>query len=239
MILIITLIISFVICIIFIAVFIIMFFKIKNKYHHQYSKHDFSKDEMIAMKLLAGNFNQIYSTSGEVANVIDKYILSYNKRKCYLICNYVKKYNNISMKVLTYNEKEKLKSVYDINETGQSTYSSVIKLPSNTKYVNIFINNVDNVSVDETERTKDYKKLIKIETYALFFGLFPIAYLIINMISGNLRNDYFKNIGVVITLFSNVLICIINYIIISRLFVRTNSVDIGDCYKWKITFTNE
>ncbi len=220
-------IISFAACMILVALFI----TIKIRFFHNFTKRRLIKDKLLEKKWLAGNYNLIFNTSGEVSHVINKYIITYDKKKCYLICNYTKQFYNVSMKVFAYNKQQQLIRVIEVNETGMSSHSSVINLPSNCKYVNIMINSVNNLPIKETNEIKAYKKLIKIETLALFFGLLFTACITINVITADLVDDYIKSIGMLITLVPNILICTINYIIISRLFILKKSADLGDYCK--------
>ena len=218
-------IISLILCIILIAVFN------KMKRHHPMNsiQHTFKKDKVINKKWLSWgayipktSINRVFITSGELADIIDQYIISHEKRKCSLICKYVKKFNDVSMKVFVYDKNQKLIGVYRIKESGQLSHSSIINLPFKCGYVNIVIDGVDDLNGNGLEKVikniKDYKKLLIIETYALFFGLLPIPYITLEVIGVNIA--YFSTLGVIISIISVAMICLINYLVILRLWKK-------------------
>lgn len=223
-------IISLIISILFIVQFIYFQNKINNKYHHKYNKHTFVRDVLLDKKTIDYVQNYVFSTNEDISETINKYVLSYKKKQTYLICNFSKQLKYISMTVYAYNENEKLIGVYGINELVNSEYSSLIKLPSKTKYVNIKIKRTDIVLSQESEKITDYKKLIKIETVALFFGIFPISYYLARILGFNLYDQYLMFVGFFIALITSFILCIINYIVINKLLFKTNSVKVGEYF---------
>lgn len=211
-------IVSLVLCLITIVLLIFKVLNIKKKYSVD-SLHTFVEDKLIREKVLAKSNNKMFATTGKSSEVVDRYILSYEKRKCMLLCNYVKEYNDVMMKVLAYDENEKLIGVYKVKEHGHLNHSSIINLPAKCMYVNIVIDEDVNYdgSIILNKKFKDYKIVVQIETLALFFGLIFAAYITADIIGGNILYDYFSTQGLFISIISITLVCLINYIVILKL----------------------
>lgn len=212
-------IISFTSSIIFILIFILVCLHIKKRNYYQILEHSFNNDVISKETWLSKSFNRIFMTSGEVADYIDQYIISYTKKRNYLICHYTKPIHNITFKVLLYNAHTDLIRVYIIKEDGDLSHSSLIKLPISCQYVNIIIDSVDGMkrnSVMEKERIHKYHTLLKIETIALFCGLYPIFHLIKMMFYKDVDMEVFDMINIVGVVFI-VIVCFINYKVIYKL----------------------
>ena len=224
-------IISFIVCAILVVIFVIILWIMKRRFYRIKSENVFVKDDMISEKTLAKKINRLFQPSEKITDVINKYVISFTNQKCFLVCKYDRIFSSVSMKVFSYNEKEELIQVYDIIETGHLSHSSLISLPEGCMYVNIVINGVDDIFTGERKNVGYYKALIGIETLALFFGLFFIAYILFLLIVGNSVDAKLKSSGLLLSFIPNIIICFFNYNLILRSFFIKRFVDLGRFYK--------
>src|SRR5690554_3038044 len=100
------------------------------------------------------SFNRIFTATDNLSEIIDKYIISYEKKNCFLVCKYVKQFTSIAMKIYTYDGNKELISVFNIKELGELISSSKIKLPINTMYINLVVNCIDGKKLIDPEEEK-------------------------------------------------------------------------------------
>ncbi len=194
---------------------------LKNKYYHA-----FEEDELFKREKQTNSRNAIYFTSGETKNYIRKYVLCKTAYDSYLVCNYVKKFQDITYFVVEYSAKKKVISAHKVTESDTSDTSKVIALSRRCAYVNVFIGEVDGVRINSDVVRP--LSLTRIRIYALitsvltFLGLFIARQVVLEIIGMQTMKPYLTSYFNYIAVGASFLLCLIGYFITVKAFRRKN-----------------
>ena len=118
---------------------------LKNRYAHR-----ITNDVLFKAYKDDYGYNDIYATTGETRNFINRYVLRTNHSTKTLICNYTKYFNEISYHVVCLDKNCKPIKVFNAHESNVKTKTSVIYLlPSNCVMVNVVIQSAEGVSYND------------------------------------------------------------------------------------------
>ena len=116
---------------------------LKNRYYH-----DYTQDELLKQVKTANSKNSIYFTSGETKNFIKKYVICKTLYDKYLVCNYAKKFEEISYFVIQYSSLKRVIGVINVTHRDTGDASKVIALKKGCAYVNVVIGAADGLTVN-------------------------------------------------------------------------------------------
>ena len=185
---------------------------LKNGYYHEYTR-----DELLKNVKAANSKNSIYFTSGETKSFIKKYVICKTLYDKYLVCNYVRSFEEISYFVVQYSRFRRVIGVINVthNDTGDS--SRVIALKKNCAYVNVVIGTADGICVNSNVIRP--LPMVKVRIHAalkslmLFTFLFAVRHAALEVFGGvytKLFLENFLNYGLIAGSF---LIALISYFI--------------------------
>lgn len=116
---------------------------LKNGYYHEYTQ-----DELLKKVKAANSKNSIYFTSGETKNFIKKYVICKTLYDKYLVCNYVRSFQDISYFVVQYSAFKRVIGVINVTHRDTGDSSKVIALKKRCAYVNVVIGSADGITVN-------------------------------------------------------------------------------------------
>ena len=123
---------------------VLIVFRFRKNYYYV----AFSKDTLLKTTDDMGIKNHIYSTHGQTAEYIKKYIIRKSVHDDSLVCNFTRGYDEIQYYVIQYNKREKPINVKHIIENNTNHSSKIIVLKKNCMYVNIVIKRVDGLDIN-------------------------------------------------------------------------------------------
>ena len=118
----------------------------KNRYYHSYISDDLIKNEPDG----SAN-NLIFDVNSDTRKYIKRYIIRKSIYETSVICNYNKEYKDIAYYVTSFNSSFKPIDIVRVRENNTLTSSRIIKVSKNTKYVNIWVSEVDNTVLNTNE----------------------------------------------------------------------------------------
>ncbi len=195
---------------------------LKNKYYHNYTA-----DELIKKKKTANSANDIYFTSGETRNFIRKYAVCKSAFERYLVCNFVRKFKHITYYVIQYSRGKRVISVQRVTESHTGTSSKVVALKKRCAHVNVVIGEADGAVINsEVIRPIAVYKLrlyAFLKSAAIFFGLFVVRHLIIELLGGNYTQQYLAHFLNYAALGGSFLFSVLIYFVTVLCFRRKNA----------------
>lgn len=214
------LILFFVISLCLIALLIRIQIKSRKHYSLVSKTKKYEPDKLLSERNNDGSFERIYEVSGSAQEVIDKYQITKKDNNTNLIFNLKKQVNGLCYKVFVYNKNNNLIDILLVTEEGHLKQSSVIKLGIAAYLINIEIEdrfkNKDDFNNWKKRRKFAKKQISFICSYALFFFVFPICYLLMSYISRNQVVPYFNTSNIIMILSWLIVICVFNFILIYR-----------------------
>lgn len=165
---------------------------LKNKFYY-----DFHKDELLKTVKTANSKNSIYLTTGETAKFIKKYVVCKTFYEKYLICNFTKRFKEISFFVVQYNHRRRAFKVLKITQRGTSEASKVIALSKKCSYVNIVIGSADgrdiNFNAIRPLAMSRVRLHAAIKAFMLFLSLFVMRQAILELFAGAYMMQYLNS----------------------------------------------
>ena len=147
----------------------------KNTYLFEFEMDDISK-EAFKSNTLTG-INTVFFTKANEAPYIKKYVISKNKTFTMLVCNYARKFSYISYFVFCYDRNHRLIDVIKVHEKNTTTTSKIVGLHYRTKFVNIVVGTVEDLTINsQIIRPMDRHA---IRTAAFLTGLSIFTFLIV------------------------------------------------------------
>lgn len=181
-----------------------------RKYKHQ---------ELLDEQPLVGNLNKIFENTLNSNEMIDRYILSFEEKKTFLLCHFNQsEERNGLLEVCCYNDRKQLIYVHLVNDLTVFKASNLMELPSGTSFVNMYLHEDQSKVADYHDiykkRHKTYHVAAIYESIALLFLLIPLGYFMLVSLSGTnfhiFQNLPTLSIGFGLMIFA----CLINYLII-------------------------
>lgn len=194
----------------------------KNKYYFE-----FSEDELMRTNKTANSDNAIYLTSGETKKAVKKYVICQTAYDKFLVCNYAKKFKEITYFVVEYSAQKKVLSVKKVTERGTSDTSKVIALDRRCAYVNIIVGSVDEKEINTSVIRP--LSLSKIRLYALlksatmFFGLFVLRHFVVEIAGGAFAKGYLCDLMNYIAVAATFVFAVASYFITVKCFRKKNA----------------
>ena len=150
---------------------------LKNKYYHIYTE-----DELLKSNKLTNGKNSVYFTSGETRNFISKYAICKTEFDRYLVCQFVKKFDEIRYFVIEYSSHKRILAVHQIEEYSTALNSKIVTLGRRCAYVNVVIGKANDEEINcdvirplSRKRIRIYALLNSFTLFALLFALRHIA----------------------------------------------------------------
>ena len=178
----------------FIAGILILLIKkfLKNKYYHVYTA-----DELVKSSKLSNGKNSVYFTSGEARDYINKYAICKTEFDRYLVCQFVKKFDEIRYFVLEYSSHGRVIAVQQIEEYNTGLNSKIITLHRRCAYVNVVIGKVDDMDINTDVIRPLSRKNIRIyalvKSLTLFAFLFVVRHIALEIFCKDLLGMYLKD----------------------------------------------
>ncbi len=194
---------------------------LKNKYYHP-----FVEDELLKQEKKTNSRNSIYFTSGETKNYIRKYVICKTAYDTYLVCNYAKKFKEITYFVVEYSTGKKVISTRKVTELSTRETSKVIALSRRCAYVNVIIGEADGTVINSDVIRP--LSLTRIRIYAflkntlVFLGLFIVRHVILEIVGMQYMQPYLTSFFNYIAVGASFLLCLIGYFITVKSFRRKN-----------------
>ncbi|MCI8488473.1 hypothetical protein [Pumilibacter intestinalis] len=168
---------------------------LKNVYYH-----NFEEDELIKNEQTGNSYNSIYFTSGETRKYIKKYVICKTLYDKFLVCNFARRFKNITYYVMQYSRGKRPVSVLKIDQYSTSGDSSkIITLSRRCAYVNVVVGTVDdkviNTDVIRPLAVAKIRLYSLVKSLMLFCGLFAVRHAIVEIIAGeSFSKQYFDNL---------------------------------------------
>ena len=165
---------------------------LKNKYYQEYRE-----DELFRSVKTSNSKNSIYLTSGETAKFIKKYVICKTVYERFLVCNFTRRFEEISFFVVQYNKRKKAIGALRITQRDTKDASGVIALDKGCHYVNIVI-----AKAEETEINANVIRPLAmsrvhlhaaIKGFLLFLSLFVIRHAVLELFGGIYTLQYLEN----------------------------------------------
>lgn len=166
---------------------------LKNKFYH-----DFQRDELLRQVKTSNSRNFIYLTTGETAKFIKKYVICKTVYEKYLICNFTKKFKEISFFVVQYTAHKRVKKVLKVTQRDTAEASRVIALSAACRYVNIVIAGADgkeiNFNVIRPLAMSRVRMHAAIKAFMLFLAMFVVRHALIELFGGIYTLQYLDSV---------------------------------------------
>lgn len=148
----------------------------------------FEEDELMKTTKSVNTYNSIYLTSGDTKKYVKKYVVCKTAFDKYVVCNFTRKFQEITYFVVAYSKNKRVLRVYRVTEAYTGDTSKVVAVPKRCAYVNIVIGAVDGVEINANviRPISLYKIRLYsfLSSFALFLGLFIVRHLLIEIIGG-------------------------------------------------------
>lgn len=195
---------------------------LKNKFYH-----DFHEDELLKKVKTSNSKNSLYLTTGETAKFVKKYVICKTVYEKYLICNFTKKFEEISFFVVQYNRRKRAVQVLKITQRGTDDASRVIALSKKCQYVNIVICKADGNEINNNAIRPLAMSRVRIHAaikgFMLFLSLFVVRHAAIELFGGIYTLQYLENYLNYAIIGGSFILCVIYYFIDVLCFRRRNS----------------
>jgi hypothetical protein len=204
--------------------------EIKLSFLETLNQRRYEKHRLVEKKSHAGFVNLIYLNDSITQTLIDKYIITFENRTPYLICNFTKQMKRDGfLEICCYNKDHELIEVLIMKDLGKLIEENYIPLREESLFINFVyhedITLVPNYAEVLKDRYLDYLSIAKQESFALFFLLVPVGYFILEGMTGaNVFN--FRNTGTfLIGMMLMFVICLINFNIMKSWIRRSSGVE--------------
>ncbi len=195
---------------------------LKNKFYH-----DFREDELLKTVKTANSQNSIYLTSGETAKFVKKYVVCKTVYEKYLVCNFTKKFEEISFFVVQYNKRKRAVQVLKVTQRGTEDTSRVIALSKKCRYVNIIISKADGIDINLNAIRPLAMSRVKIhaaiKAFMLFLSLFVMRHAIVELFGGEYTLQYLANYLNYVAIGGSFILSVIYFFVDVLCFRRKNS----------------
>lgn len=195
---------------------------LKNRYYHEYTE-----DELLKKEKTANSKNSIYFTSGETKKFIKKYVVCKTLYDKYLVCNFVKSFEEITFFVVQYSCLKKVIGVLNVTQRNTGDSSKVIALKRRCKYVNVVVGTADGVTVNSNVIRPIPMAKVRIhailKSLTMFAFLFAVRHAAVELFGGIYTKqflDNFYNYGIIALSF---LLSVLSYLITALCFRRKNA----------------
>ena len=154
---------------------------------------EYRPNKLMIVNEIAKYQNEVYENMNEASNhILDTLMISQKKGQSYLVCNFYKPLEvGHIIGIRTYNANEKLLKTLYVEYDQSIEKTSFIKLPEETKFVNVDIhdnyNQLDKLINFHKRKLKAYRKAALHISIALFFLFIPLGYI---MLSSLTRNEF-------------------------------------------------
>lgn len=156
---------------------------LKNKFYY-----DFHNDELLKTVKTSNSKNSIYLTTGETSKFVKKYVICKTVYEKFLICNFARKFREISFFVVQYNRNKRAIRVLKITQRDTGEASKVIALSKKCHYVNIVIGSVNgrdiNFNAIRPLAMSRVRLHAAIKAFMLFLSLFVIRHAVLELFGG-------------------------------------------------------
>ena len=216
-----------VLCVVSAALFIVglgilLFTRLlKNKFYHVYTA-----DELLKKNKITNGKNTVYFTSGETKQYINKYAICKTEFDRYLVCKFVKKFEEIRYFVLEYSSHGRVIAVQQIDEYNTALNSKIITLHKRCAKVNVVIGKADDVEINTDVIRPLSRKRIRIyaliKSFTLFAFLFAARHFILEVFCGDLLGLYLNDALNYITIGASFVCGLLSYLVTVLCFRRKN-----------------
>lgn len=165
---------------------------LKNKFYHE-----FHEDELLKIVKTSNSKNSIYLTTGETSKFVKKYVICKTLYERFLICNFAKKFDEISFFVVQYGKRKRPLQVLKITQRGTADASRIIALSKKCRFVNIVIskadgNDINNNAIRPLAMTR-VRIHAAIKAFMLFLSLFVVRHAIVELFGGIYTIEYLES----------------------------------------------
>lgn len=195
---------------------------LKNRFYH-----DFHEDELLKTVKASNSKNSIYLTTGETSKFVKKYVICKTVYERYLVCNFAKKFEEISFFVVQYNKRKRAVQVLKVTQRDTEEASRVIALSKKCRYVNIIISKADGKDINQNAIRPLAMSRVRIHAavkgFMLFLSLFVIRHAVIELFGGIYTLQYLENFLNYSAIAGAFVLSVIYYFIDVLCFRRRNS----------------
>lgn len=192
--------------------------KLKYQTAHKDASLIYKEDSLVTENNVADNYNRIYINDADSNQLMDKYIISEELEKSYLICHLAENIPvTMRMKIKSYDISKRLINTLLIEPNEIITHLPPIELPHKTVYVNIGFEDMGGIQekpVLKDRSHRDFKRLSFLVSSTLFFFMIPLGYLMLKALSGPQFEIMMNKSTVLLGLTVMVVISIINHFIL-------------------------
>lgn len=151
-----------------------------NKFYHE-----FHEDELLKKVKASNSTNSIYLVTGETARFIKKYVVCKTAYEKFLICNFARKFKEISFFVVQYNSRRRSIKVLKVTQRDTNDSSRVIALSRRCRYVNIIIGGAEGKEINFNAIRPLAMSRVRIHAaikgFMLFLSLFFMRHAIVEL----------------------------------------------------------
>ena len=194
---------------------------LKNKFYQE-----FREDELLKTVKTSNSKNSIYLTVGETAKFIKKYVICKTVYEKYLVCNFTKKFDEISFFVVEYTRRRRAFNVLKITQRSTDDASRVIALSKKCKFVNIVICKADENEINDNAIRPLSMTRVRIHAaikgFMLFLALFVVRHAIVELFGGIYTLQYLENYINFVIIGGSFVLSVIYYFVDVLCFRRRN-----------------
>ena len=165
---------------------------LKNKFYHEF--HD---DELLKTVKATNSTNSIYLTTGETSKFVKKYVICKTVYEKFLICNFAKRFQEISFFVVQYNWRKRVVQVLKVTQRFTEDASRVIALSKKCRYVNLVIGSVEGRDINHNAIRPLSMTRVRlhaaIKAFMLFLALFVMRQAILELFGGVYMLQYLES----------------------------------------------
>lgn len=193
----------------------------KNKFYHE-----FHQDELLKKYKTANSNNFVYLTTGETSKFVKKYVVCKTVYEQYLVCNFTKRFKEISFFVVQYDKRKRVVQVLKVTQRSAEDASRVIALSKKCCYVNIHIGRADGREINRNAiRPLSMCRIhihAAVKGFMLFLSLFVMRHAIVELFGGDYTMEYLDNFLNYAAIAGSFLLSVIYYFIDVACFRRKN-----------------
>ena len=194
---------------------------LKNKFYYA-----FRQDELLKKVRNSNSKNFIYLTSGETSKFVKKYVVCKTVYEKYLICNFTRRFEEISFFVVQYNRRKRAVRVLRITQRNTGDASRVIALSKRCQYVNIIINKVDGKEINFNAIRPLAMRRVRlhaaIKAFMLFLAIFVVRHALIELFGGIYTLQFLEHFINYAIIGGSFVLCLLYYVIDVLCFRRRN-----------------
>jgi len=187
----------------------------------------FIEDELLAEKDLAGNHNLIFANSQDSKAVVDRYVISEEEEKRFILCHLMKPLETANVLDLSlYNHKQAWIQTLRVEHPEAVEKMPLIELPKGTAFVNIHFyeksDDIQTASINVRKKEKTFNNIAILETVALFFLLIPLGYGLLALVAGDNLWIYLNVKTLLLGIWLMGFASVVNYVILVVWFKRNS-----------------